>query len=144
MLGARAALSAAVPGLAIDAKVGRFMGEAGGIVGSLAARNQLPDSVIVHLGANGPASSSEVVDVIEAAGGRRVVFVTVKVPRRWEATTNSAITKGAENQPTVRIVDWKSLSSACPGQDLLYDDGTHLKPDGASCYANLIAAALVG
>ena len=42
----------------------------------LASRDRLPNAVVVHLGSNGPASKSEVVEIIEAAEGRRVVFVT--------------------------------------------------------------------
>jgi hypothetical protein len=142
MLGARSVLKETIPGLAVDAKVGRYMGEGRGIVNNLALRNQLPNAVIVHLGSNGPASASEVEEIIEAAGGRRVVFVTVKVPRRWESATNSAIAEGTAGQPNVRVVDWKRLSGSCKGGDVLYEDGIHLKPNGAACYANLIKGAL--
>ena len=142
MLGARKALIETIPGLAVDAKVGRYMGEGGGIIANLARRNQLPSAIIVHLGSNGPANASEVSGIIEAAGGRRVVFVTVKVPRRWESATNSAINEGAANQPNVRIVDWKRLSGGCEGGDVLYEDGIHLKPAGATCFAGLISQAL--
>ena len=138
MLGARDALAATLPGITVDAAVGRYMGQAATLVNLLAARNQLPDTVVVHLGANGAASRSEVEDVIEAAGGRKVVFVTVKVPRRWEASSNTAINSGAADQPNVRIVDWKRLSGSCAGGQIFYDDGIHLKPHGATCYAQLI------
>ncbi len=142
MLGARSALAASIPGLAVDATVGRFMGEAEGLITSLAARGQLPGSVIVHLGSNGPATRSEVADLIVAANGRRVVLVTVKVPRRWESTSNAAIAAAAAGQPNVRVLDWKRLSGDCPDDDLFFGDGFHLRPAGASCYADLIRDAL--
>ena len=142
MLGARDALAATIPGLMVNAKVGRFMGEGRGLVSSLAAANRLPNAIVVHLGSNGPASKAEVEGIIQAAGGRRVVFVTVKIPRRWEGTSNAAITSGAANQPNVRVVDWKHLSGGCQGGATFYDDGIHLKPDGASCYAQLIKSAV--
>jgi peptidoglycan/LPS O-acetylase OafA/YrhL len=142
MLGARDALAAAIPGLTINAKVGRFMGEGSGLVSFLASRNQLPNAIVVHLGSNGPASRSEVVDLIEAAGGRRVVFVTVRVPRRWEGTTNAAIAEGVKGQPNVRVVDWKHEADECEGDQIIYADGIHLQADGAACYANLIRSAL--
>jgi hypothetical protein len=141
MLGARSALTATIPGLTVDAKVGRYMAEGRKLVEFLAAKNQLPDVLVVHLGSNGPASTSDVQDIIKAAGSRTVVLVTVKVPRRWESSSNSAIAEGAADQPNVRIVDWKRLSGSCKG-DVFYEDGIHLKPDGATCYANLIKGAL--
>jgi len=141
MLGAEESLLEAIPGLTVNAKVGRYMGEAKKLVELLRTKNQLPEALVIHLGSNGPASASDVADIIKAAGGRRTVFVTVKVPRRWEATSNSAIAEGASNEPNVRVVDWKKLSGSCQG-DVFYGDGIHLKPDGAACYTNLIKAAL--
>jgi len=45
-------------------------------------------------------------------------------------------------QPNVRIVDWKHLSDDCQGDNLFYEDGIHLKPAGADCYAAFIKAAV--
>ncbi len=142
MLGAQPALADAIPEVIVDAKLGRYMKQGAAVVASVTARYPALESIVVHLGSNGGAGSSEVVDIIEAAGGRRVVFVTVKVPRRWEGTSNSAITRGTADQPNVRIVDWKRSSGSCKGGEIFYDDGIHLKPAGAECYANLIRAAV--
>lgn len=142
MLGARDALADAVPGIAVNAKVGRYMSEGRAIVAAMAARNALPGAIVVHLGTNGPAAEADVQGIIAAAGGRPVVFVTVRAPRRWESTSNSSITDGAAGQPNVRIVDWKKASGSCKGSDIFYGDGIHLKPAGAACYAALIRAAL--
>ena len=141
MMGARAELVDAIPGVVVDAKLGRYMAQGAAVVSSVTTKHPALETIVVHLGSNGGAGSSEVVDIIEAAGGRRVVFVTVKVPRRWEATSNSAITRGTAGQPNVRIVDWKRLSASCRGGSIFYDDGIHLRPAGATCYANLIKAA---
>ena len=142
MLGAQPVLAEAIPGIVVNAKLGRYMGEAGALVSFLTSKEPSPESIVVHLGSNGPADRSEVLDIIKAAGGRRVVFVTVKVPRRWEGTSNSAITQGVAGQPNVRVVDWKRASGSCQGGGIFYDDGIHLKSAGAACYAQLIKAAL--
>jgi len=141
MLGARPALSSVIPSLTVDAKVGRYMSEGRKLVEQLSARNQLPEALIIHLGSNGPANRSDVEEIIKSAGGTKIVFVTVKVPRRWESTSNSAISEGAADQPNVRVVDWKRLSEGCQGETF-YEDGIHLKPTGAACYADLIKKAL--
>ena len=143
MLGARTALADAIPGIVVNAKLGRFMGEGSGVVSALAQRGLLPGAFVVHLGTNGPATASDVTNIVEAAQGRPVVLVTVRVPRRWEGVTNSAIAEGVADQPNVKVVDWKRLSDRCKGGDVLYDDGTHLRPAGAACYASLIRAALL-
>ncbi|MEO5679388.1 MAG: acyltransferase family protein, partial [Acidimicrobiales bacterium] len=142
MLGARTALTDTIPGIAVNARVGRYMSEGRTLLATLAARNAMPEAIVVHLGTNGPASEADVRGIIDAAGGRPVVFVTVKAPRRWESTSNSSITAGAAGQANVRIVDWKKASGSCKGTNLFYDDGIHLKPAGAACYATLIRAAL--
>lgn len=113
-----------------------------GVVEALAERGLLPGAFVVHLGSNGPATTSDVTEIIEAAQGLPVVLVTVRVARRWEDVTNSAIAEGVADQPNVKVVDWKRLSDRCEGGEVLYDDGTHLRPAGAACYAKLIKAAL--
>ena len=142
MLGARGELTDAIPDLVVDAKLGRYMAQGAALVSSVLARYPALETIVVHLGSNGGAGSSEVVDIIEAAEGRQVVFVTVKVPRRWETTSNSAITRGTAGQPNAQIVDWKRLAASCSGGSIFYEDGIHLKPAGAICYADLIKAAV--
>jgi len=142
MLGARPALASVIPSVTVDAKVGRYMAEGRKLVELLARKNLMPDTLVVHLGSNGPASRSDVEGIIRSASGNKVVFVTVKVPRRWEETSNSAIVDGAAGQPNVKVVDWNRLSGDCQGGDTFYEDGTHLKEAGATCYANLIKAAM--
>jgi len=143
MLGARTALTDAIPGIVVNAKLGRFMGEGSVVVSALAERGLLPGAFVIHLGSNGPATASDVKDIIEAAQGRPVVLVTVRVPRRWESVTNSAIAAGVADQPNVKVIDWKRLSDRCEGGEVLYNDGTHLRSAGAACYADLIKAAVL-
>jgi lysophospholipase L1-like esterase len=50
------------------------------------------------------------------------------------------IADGVRRYPTARLADWNRASAGRP--DLLYDDGMHLRPDGAALYASLIAAAV--
>ena len=42
---------------------------------------------------------------------------------------------------TKEVLDWQGLVGSCPG-DCLEADGFHLKPDGRSYYAAVIAGVL--
>jgi peptidoglycan/LPS O-acetylase OafA/YrhL len=99
----------------------------------------LPDVVIVHLGNNGhftPAQFDELMEVL--ADVRRVVFVTTRVNQRWQDEVNSHLVAGAERWPNARVADWKSLSHGHP--EYFAADLTHLTPDGATVYAQFLAA----
>ncbi|MFN8567123.1 MAG: hypothetical protein U0Z44_06280 [Kouleothrix sp.] len=74
------------------------------------------------------------------ADTRLVLFVNVKVPRRWEAPNNAVIADGVQRYPNTLMVDWHA-ASARPAE-LFWRDGIHLRPRGAELYANLIAGAL--
>jgi hypothetical protein len=69
-----------------------------------------------------------------------VVFVTVKEPRYWEGEVNGVLRDGVARWPHTQLADWYALSSGHP--EWFWDDGIHLRPDGAAPYAVLVAAAL--
>jgi len=137
MLGATDALVAALPGIAVNAAVGRQVSEGVDIVRSLAAQNTLPQVLLVHLGNNGDARASQFDDLISAAGPALIVLVTVKVERRWEGPNNDII-RSFVDRPNVRIADWKNVMAGCSGS-IFFPDGTHLRADGQACYASHIA-----
>ncbi len=101
------------------------------------------DAVVVHLGTNGTFTDAQFDQIMTIlAGVPKVVFVNDKVPQRsWEGTNNQVIAAGVARYPgRAVLVDWYSAAANRP--ELFYDDGTHLKPDGAAFYAQLIASAL--
>jgi peptidoglycan/LPS O-acetylase OafA/YrhL len=96
------------------------------------------DIVIVHLGYNGPVNSEMLDALIEATNGaRRVYFVTIRIDRRWEPRINELIRERADNDPTVRVIDWKTLADS--NRDLLGRDNIHLSTEGQLVYAELVA-----
>jgi len=70
-----------------------------------------------------------------------VLVLTVRVPRRWEETSNASIRDGVPRHPAMRLVDWYG-ASAQPG--LLGDDGVHPSREGMEVYANIVLAQLDG
>jgi len=138
MLGARWLMRR--DGARVDAKVSRQATSAPGIMRRMGAR--LPAVVIVHLGTNGTFPSSTCRDIVRIAGPkRRVYLLTIKVPRRWEASNNKVIRACARRYPDrVSVIDWNWAASR--HRSWLYSDGFHLRPDGARGYARVIHDAL--
>jgi peptidoglycan/LPS O-acetylase OafA/YrhL/LysM repeat protein len=140
MLGAVQQLASALGAIDIDAQISR---QASAIVGLLQARKasgRLGEVVIVHVGNNGILSAPQIDEMMQLlADVRRVVFVNVRIPRRWESLSNAALAEKVPLYPNAVLVDWYSASINRP--ELFWSDGIHLRPEGAQVYAALIAAA---
>ncbi len=138
LVGAAPGLAARMgPSLAVDATIGRQMAEADELVADLAARGQLGQVVLLHLGNNGPFSAEEIDAVLAAIGpDRTVLVVNVLVPRRWEGEVNDQLAAAVARHPNAVLVDWRSLVTSEPG--LTRDDGYHLTAAGAERYADLV------
>jgi Domain of unknown function (DUF4214) len=138
MLGAAGALGAAVHGVEVDAAVSRQYVTGVEILRSRRDAGQLPGTVVVHLGTNGTVGADSCDALMDVLAGRRVVLVTLHVPRSWEAG-NNAMVRDCALRHGAGIADWASIADR-PGQ--LAGDGYHLTADGAAVYANLVARLL--
>jgi peptidoglycan/LPS O-acetylase OafA/YrhL len=122
----------------VDAAVGRHVNEGVEILQERAADGDLPGTVVVQLGNNGPFRAGEFDAAMDALQDvPLVVWVNVRVPRDWEAHNNRIIESGVARYPNARLVDWYAATADRP--DLFWDDGYHPRPEGAKLYADLIA-----
>jgi hypothetical protein len=135
MLGAASALRDQFPGIEIDAIVGRQFDEGLAIIRAMGRADELPGTVIIHLGTNGPIGSDRCDALMEVLAGRRVVLVNNHVPRGWEAGNNALLESCAERHEAA-LVDWHTDATG------LAPDGYHMGAAGAGPYAALIAGAL--
>ncbi len=141
MISAADELKRTIPGVQIDAAIGRQVSAAIRLLKQLRDAGQLGDVVIIHVGNNGVFSARQFDEMMGVlAGVRRVVFVNVKVTQRWEETNNTVLTEGVGRYANAVLVDWHAASEDRP--ELFWKDGIHLRPEGARLYAALIAAAL--
>jgi peptidoglycan/LPS O-acetylase OafA/YrhL len=141
MLGAALALESEIDGIAIDAAISRQASEAIELLRERAVSGELGDVVIVHMGNNGTFTATQfdaMMDVL--ASVPRVVFINDKVPRPWEAPNDAVIGDGVQRYPNTLLVDWRGASSQRP--DYFWDDGMHLRAEGAAAYAALIASQI--
>lgn len=140
MLGAQSALVHAMPGLRVDAKVGRQFDSVRDVVGWYAAEGLIPGALVVHAGTNGTFTDADVDRLMQLAGPRRVLLVNAKVSRPWQDLVNQRLAAAAGRHENAVLVDWYSLASAHP--EWFAQDGAHLRPDGARAYAELIRSNL--
>lgn len=97
-------------------------------------------ALVVHLGTNGPLTPPDLDRLAMAvAGVPRVLVLTVRVPKRWEGTTNSTIGEGVPRFGFMRAVDWYGTSGQ-PG--MLGPDGVHPTRQGMDAYARIILEQL--
>lgn len=138
LLASAEALAARLPGIVIDAKVGRQIYEAPDVLEDLAASGRLRHFVVLALGTNGDTTGQTLDEIKRIIGpGRVLVLITVHVPRSWQSTVNQLYVSYVVSHRDSLLVDWNATISQHPA--LLWTDDTHPRPSGASVYADLLA-----
>src|SRR5215469_6194042 len=142
MVAATPALDQALPGIYIDAMVGRQFSTGLAVIAQLKAEGQLRSIVVVGLGTNGPVTSDEISQLFAEIGpNRRLVLVNTFEDRSWEQEVNSTLDSAASAQPaTVVLADWYDVIK--DRTDLLWPDGIHPQPAGGVLYAQMLTAAV--
>jgi hypothetical protein len=141
MLGARYGLKFDLPGIFIDAVVGRQAKSLPSGLTQLREDGDLGRNVVIHVGDNGLFLRSTLDTALsELSDRRRVVLVTVRVPRRWQDPVNSLLRSVAAAHHNVVIADWYQASAGHP--EYFVRDGVHLTSPGIAEFAGLIAHAL--
>ena len=141
MLGAAPILQQAFTNIEVDAEVGRQAWTAATMIKARKAENRLGSVVVLHLGNNGRYTEQVFNEIMQTLADRRMVIVyNVRVPREWEAYNNNIIANGVKAYPNAVFVDWRGVTANRP--ELFWNDGHHLRPEGARFYAGLIAEAI--
>lgn len=141
MLGAASALRRDIPSIDVDAVVSRQWDRGIAVVNADRESGRLRPTLVVGLGTNGTVTAAEFDEMMRAAAGaRRVVIVSLHVPRSWEAQDNAVLRAGVARWPQAVLADWNAASAGHP--EWFGPDGYHLEAAGARAYADLIAAAV--
>jgi peptidoglycan/LPS O-acetylase OafA/YrhL len=141
MVGAAPELRDALGLIDIEASVGLQAPAAADVLRERRDAGQLGSVVIIHIGNNGVFPASTLDSMMAIIGSSRmVVFVNLKVPRPWETSNNKVIADGVKKYPNAQMVDWRAASINHP--EYFWDDGIHLRPEGAQLYAELIIGAI--
>jgi peptidoglycan/LPS O-acetylase OafA/YrhL len=138
MISAAQELEQVIGNLTIDAAQARQVPNVIDILQARQDAGHLGEVVIIHIGNNGPLSAEQFDEMMQIlVDVSKVVFVNVKVPRFWEGPNNNVLLEGVKRYPNSVLVDWHAASSS--QLDLFWDDGIHLRPEGALVYAQLVA-----
>jgi peptidoglycan/LPS O-acetylase OafA/YrhL len=141
MVASATALDAALPGIYINAQVGRAMVNGLAVIQGLAARGGLRHYVVVGLGTNGPVSAAQIRELRRLIGpDRDLILVNAFGPMPWESSVNAVLDAAARHMAHVSLADWHAAIAGHTG--LLWPDGIHPQPSGAKVYARVVLAAI--
>lgn len=142
MVGVSPYLEKALPGIRIDAKIGRQLVQAKDIVSGLKTQGRLDGGVIViALGTNGTFAKKELHGLLKSlSSAKQVILVNTKVPRDWERSVNALLAEIGPQYPNTTVVDWHAASKEHP--EFFRSDRVHLEPEGAKIYSALIVNAI--
>jgi len=141
MIASAAALDAALPGIYIDAQVGRAMVNGLAVIQSLADRGELRHYVVVGLGTNGPVSAAQIRQLRRLVGPNRdLILINTFGPMPWESSVNAVLDAAARHTARVSLADWHAAIAG--HTSLLWPDDIHPRPSGARVYARAVVAAI--
>jgi len=141
MVASAMALDAALPGVYINAQIGRAMVNGLTVIQGLAARGELRRFVVVGLGTNGPVSAAQIRQLRRLIGpDRDLILVNTYGPMPWESSVNRVLDAAARHAAHVSLADWHAAIAGHTG--LLWPDGIHPQPSGAKVYARIVLAAI--
>jgi len=127
--GASVHLSRTIPGIAIDAAVGRQASAGLKVLQEAHATSKKTPTVLVHLGTNGYINEGQFRELLAALADRKsVIVVNVHADRRWTAPNNEIIGRMAHEFSNVRLIDWNAVSAN--HDDYFGKDGIHLTRKG--------------
>jgi hypothetical protein len=137
VLGARDAITEAMPGAGVDAEVSRMPGAFTGRVKKLNRRDKLANTVVIHPASNGVINEEILRKILDPLQDyEKVVIVNASVPRSWEKPNNRLINKITKDYPNVVVADWNAEADG--KSEYFVSDGVHLTKQGAAAFAELI------
>lgn len=140
-LGASTELNAAFPHGLVDSAVGRQASEALSVYQGYADSGVVGNTVIFSIGSNGALDEDTLQAIYDAVGSdKELWFVNDRTPRDWCTANNDLLASFASTHDHVGIIDWYDASAGV--SDWFWDDGTHLRPEGAQSFTDLIVQTI--
>ena len=141
MLGAAPQLRAVITHISVSAVEGRQARDVFADIASHKTAGTLGTCVVIHTGDNGIIAPDDLSGALASLRDRRrVVVLTDRVPRDWQAPNNDTLHAIVARFPNAVLVDWYAIAN--PHRDWFYKDGLHLRPPGIYAYAAAVAAAV--
>ena len=142
-LGAEAEFQRAFTNGWMNSEVGRQLGTGLDVYNQCVADGHGAGVVVFALGNNGVAREDQVRALIDAAGAdKKVYLVTTRVPLPLQDVNNELFWNVASQYDNVQVIDWYAESAG--HDEYFWDDGTHLRPEGAEAYVMMLRRAITG
>lgn len=127
----------------IDAAVGRQFYTGLDIYQSYMSQGYRYDYVIISLGNNGVVREEQLRQLLDTIGADlKIYLVTARVPLALQDLNNQLFKDIAAQYDNVEVIDWLAESSG--HNEYFWDDGTHLRPEGAEAYVLMCRRAITG
>ena len=132
-------------GYRLDSDVGRQFAAGLQRLRAQAAKG-LPNTVVIHLGTNGPFSVSGFQEAMSLVDGQeRVVWVTIALPPKpqyqFRDDMNELIRQQAARYDNVRVADFAAAAAQHP--EWFHEDGVHINGAGCAGFAETVNDAVV-
>ena len=125
----------------LDAKISRRPEAMQELLNEYLKQGIVGDVVILQAFNNTTPSPQILDEMVQACEGREVYLVNIKVPESIEGNVNRNLNECANKYDNVHVIDWNSLC-APHVKEYLWGDLTHLRPEGAEPYVNLLANSI--
>lgn len=142
-VGVSEAIYSVFPQAIVDAQVGRQLYDSQPVVEQLKANQQLADTVVVDLGANGPFTKAQLDEFLAAIGSDKEIYlVNTHVDRPWRDQVNQLLAQAAEEGgDNIHLVDWANYY-ATNNNNWLGEDGVHFNQAGILAWINFVSQAI--
>lgn len=143
LLGAKVHLLKTIPGIRVDAEVGRQASQGLKAIRQWRSKSGKASTILLHLGTNGYINEVQFKEILtELADRKSVIVINIHANRRWTAPNNEMIMRLTPEFPNVHVVNWNAVSASRP--DYFVKDGIHLTLKGMHAFAAQIKSATGG
>lgn len=127
----------------MDAKIGRQMTAGVEAYEECKAAGHEGDVVVWSIADNGWITESQAEELVSClASTKKVYFVTCRCPDAFQDNNNEVLRTVAARHDNVQVIDWYSESEG--HDEWFWNDGEHVRPDGATAYVLLLRRAITG
>ncbi len=141
MVASTPALEQDLPGIYINAVVGRQFATGLQVLASLRRSGRLRPVVVFGLGTNGAITAGQISQLFAEIGPRRLlVLVNTFADRPWEPSVNATLATAVRDHPRVVLANW--FAAIEHRTYLLWPDGIHPQPAGGVLYARVVRVAV--
>ena len=127
----------------MDAKIGRQLTAGPSAYKACQESGRDGDVVVWSLADNGWVTEEQVKALIDCVDPtKKVYIVTCRCPDPWQDANNDTIREAAEGHDNVSVIDWFAESTG--HDEWFWNDGEHVRPEGAQAYVMMLRRAITG